>query len=357
MHTAIGVLFLRIGKGSHALEACPACELHEFFEVLVGLAGESHHKCCAQMDARHSSSQLLDELDGILTRHVTMHTLEHRVGDVLQGDVEIATHVRLLTHHIEQLHWELVRISVVQTYPLHTRNVGHIADKVSDVALAVEVKTVVGELLGNDLKLAHALGHQSAHLLQDVFLLSAAMTTRDDGNGTIRTVAVAALADFQISIVAGRGERTHTVARPHLPLTQIAQQRHVVELPVVMVYLRDLTLQVGEIALRKTAHDIQSVDAAFVLRLGKLQNGLNAFLLGISDKATSVDDHDFASWAQRVVIADVTVSLELLFQEFAIDQVLRASQRDNVYLSFSHPSYDFLIYLHVMTMIIACCYR
>ena len=137
----------------------------------------------------------------------------------------------------------------MQPYPLHPRYVGHIADEVGNVPLAVNVQSIKGQLLSYHLKLADSIFHQPSHLSQDIFLRAALVAARDDGNGAVGTIPVAALADLHVGIVAGSSQRAHTGTRRYLLFAQVSQQLHVVELAVVAIHLWNLALQVVHVTL------------------------------------------------------------------------------------------------------------
>lgn len=87
---------------------------------------------------------------------------------MLQCDVEVLAHVGLLAHHVEQLHGELVGVSVVEPDPLHPLDVGHLAHQLGDARVAIEVYAVIGKFLLDDLELADALPNQFPHLVENV---------------------------------------------------------------------------------------------------------------------------------------------------------------------------------------------
>ena len=55
-------VLLTIGKGTHALEACPLDKLDEFLKVLLRLAGEAHHEGGAKFDAEFLNVSSLERL-------------------------------------------------------------------------------------------------------------------------------------------------------------------------------------------------------------------------------------------------------------------------------------------------------
>ena len=129
---------------------------------------------------------------------------------------------------------------------------------------------------------------------------------------------------------------TATIARYHISLAQLRQQLLVVELAIKLIHLRDFGFQFLLITLRETTHDIQFLQLAFLLALHKLQDGVDAFLLGILDEATRIDNGDFTLRTLGVMDAMITIRLKLLHQQLAVNQVLGTAHRNYIYLVFLH---------------------
>ena len=103
-------------------------------------------------------------------------------------------------------------------------------------------------------------------------------------------MAVAAFGYLQVGIVARSGEASLPVTGGHDCLAQVAEQVLEVELAVETVYFGQLGTQLVHVALRQTAHDVEPREATLLLGLGKLKYGIDAFFLGIADKAARVDN-------------------------------------------------------------------
>ena len=218
-------------------------------EVFLSLARETHHQSGTDMNARHTLTDGLEQIDGFLLAHVAMHSVEHIVADMLQGDVKILTYVWLLAHHIEQIERELVRISIVQTNPLHTRNIRHAADEFGDVMLAVQVHAVVGELLSDNLEFLHTIGYQLAHLVEDFIHRTGNVLAGDDRNGAIRTAAVATFRNLDIGIMMRSSEMAGSTASRHISLAQFLEQLLIIKLTIKLIHLGHLSLQFLLVAL------------------------------------------------------------------------------------------------------------
>ena len=149
-------------------------------------------------------------------------------------------------------------------------------------------------------------------------------------------MAVAALADFEVGIMAWCGEMADAIARRHLGFTQFGEQLLIVEFAIVFVDLRDFGFELVFVSLRETTHDVEFVKFAFGFTLSKLKDGVDALFFSVANESARVDDSDFALWTIRIVDAMIAVGFELLHEQLAVDEILRASKSNKVYLIFLH---------------------
>ena len=206
MPGTIRSLFLRISESPHPFKACPFHKVEKLLEILFRLTRESNHKCGAQMNTWHPFSNVFYQVDCFLPCHMAMHALQHMVGNMLQGNIEIVTHIIVCSHNIEQFHGKLVGIGIMQSNPFHSFDSSHFIDERGDVALSVPIHTIIREFLLDYLKLLNPFCHQVSHLLQNILFRSRHMLSCDDRNGTISTMAVASFRNLDISIMRRRGE-------------------------------------------------------------------------------------------------------------------------------------------------------
>ena len=249
MRSAISILLFRIGEGPHPFEARPFDELEQLLEVLVRLARVSHHQCGTNMYARHPLAQRTYKIDGLLPGEMAPHVLQHMVGHMLQCDIQIPAHIRFFSHHLEEVIRELRRISIMQPYPLHARYIGHARDELCYLAVSVDIDAVVSQFLCYDLELPHPLCHEAPHLLQDILLRSAHMPARDDRYCAVGTMAVASLADFEVSVMRRCGDEPHAAAGRDFRLSKVGKQLFVVELSVILIHLGYFLFQFRSVAL------------------------------------------------------------------------------------------------------------
>ena len=187
----IGALFFRIGKCTHTIETCRTDKFHQFLKILLRFTRMTYHQCSTQMNARHLLTELLYQLIGFCLRHMATHLLQHVIADMLQGNVHILTYVIVFTHHAEQIFREMSGISIMQTNPFHTRDMCHLFYQIRQHLFFIQIHSVIGQFLCNDLKFFHPFGNQQAHFVQNFFHRTRHMFTGNDRNGAIRTLAVA----------------------------------------------------------------------------------------------------------------------------------------------------------------------
>ena len=144
MGSTIGSLFFRISKGSHTLKTLLTYKIHQFVKVFLSLTWETNHQCSTDMNSWHTLTDSLQEIYCLLLGHMTVHTGKHVITDMLQRYIKILADICFLAHHIEQIHRELIRISIMQSNPFHAWNISHFADKLCDMMLAIKVNTIIG---------------------------------------------------------------------------------------------------------------------------------------------------------------------------------------------------------------------
>ena len=145
----------------------------------------------------------------------------------------------------------MCRIGIVQTNPLYTFDICHLLYQFSDVLFAVDVDTIIGQFLGNDLKLLCSLADQPAHLVEDFIHRTTLMTTCYNRNGTVGTMAVATFGNLQIGIVARRGDMAMALFQifKSLLILKVSQQLLIIELTIPSVNLGNFLLQISQITL------------------------------------------------------------------------------------------------------------
>ena len=114
------------------------------------------------------------------------------------------------------------------------------------------------------------------------------------------------------------------------PLAKVFEQARPVELTIPAIDLGDFLLQFLEITLRKTAHDIQSLQVPLCLTLTLFKDDIDALLLGIADETAGID-HTYITFRHlRIVSDDITSLAQLRHQALAIHEVLGATQTKDI---------------------------
>ena len=160
------------------------------------------------------------------------------------------------------------------------------------------------------------------------------MEPRYQRDGTVGTVTVAALANLDVGIVARGGQYPLPSSLYGASLAvgiQIIQQLSVVELAVPPVNLRNLRFKVCKLTFRQTAHYIKLLNTSFSLGLGKLQNSIDTFLLGIVNETASVDHNNLTLGVIAIMRTVIAVGLHQSHQHLAVNEILGATERYEIY--------------------------
>ena len=148
-------------------------------------------------------------------------------------------------------------ISIMKPNPFHTGNVGHTLHQLCNMLLAIDVNAIIGQFLGNHLKLLHPLRDQMLYFRKDLLHRTALMTTGNNRNGTIGTMAVTALCYLQIGVMLGGGQMSADATQSCLRrdetavffFLQVLQQTRIVKLAIIAIHTGNLSFKVGLVTL------------------------------------------------------------------------------------------------------------
>src|SRR5204863_120961 len=82
---------LRVLEYSEAFKSSAPDEIKKAGELLFGFAGKSDDESCTQRDGRNSSAQIVDQILDVLTRSFSAHACQHRLVDMLQRNINVAS--------------------------------------------------------------------------------------------------------------------------------------------------------------------------------------------------------------------------------------------------------------------------
>ncbi len=99
-------------------------EVEQFIEIFIGFPGESYHQGGADVYAGDFSAHFVQQAAGLVGRYVPAHIVQHIVGNVLEGYVEICAHVFTACHHVKKPVGEFRRVCVMQANPFHPVDIG-----------------------------------------------------------------------------------------------------------------------------------------------------------------------------------------------------------------------------------------
>ena len=169
MTCRICAIFLTVGKRSHALETLTLHEIDKELEVLFGLTWETHHERGAKMNARNFLADTSQKLFRLLASDMPKHSVEHMVGRMLKGNVEIFADIRVFSHHRQKVEREIVRIGIMKANPLDTRNLCYLLNKFCDIEPAIKILAIACQILSDELELMHSIGNERTDLLDYLF--------------------------------------------------------------------------------------------------------------------------------------------------------------------------------------------
>ena len=142
--------------------------------------------------------------------------------------------------------------------------------------------------------------------------------------------SVAAFANFQVGVVARRGDEAFAdefVLVVRVEFGQQARQLHGAEKGVD---LGDFLGQFVAVALRQAPGHVELVDVAGHFYGGVPQNGVDTLLFCQVDKSAGIDDYDVGILVVTVVYHVVFIGLELGDQVLTVHQILGATQGNDV---------------------------
>jgi len=122
--------------------------------------------------------------------------------------------------------------------------------------------------------------------------------------------------------------------------TDIVQQIFPVEFAIITVYAWYFLLKLILKTFRKTSHDKKFSYLTVFFRFFKFENHLNGFFLRIANKPAGIHYHNFTVNSLGIMRYIVSIRLKLKHQLFGVNQVFRTSERNDIYIIFSHESFS-----------------
>ena len=177
------------------------------------------------------------------------------------------------------------------------------AEQFGELALAVQVDTVAGDVLRDDDDLLHAAIGKLLCLGEDILHLAGAVFAAKGGNDAVSAVVIAALGNAQKSVVLGGGHHAGQLLHRGVDAVEIRgglpcchsvdglYDAAVAAGAENAIHLGKLREDLVLIALGKAARheDLAHLTSTFKLR--HLQNGVDGLAFGAVDKTAGVDDH------------------------------------------------------------------
>ena len=212
------------------------------------------------------------------------------------------------------------------------------AAELRQAALAVEIRAVAGDVLGDHDQLLDPVGGQIPGLVHHVLQGAGTVAAPYVGDGTKGAEVVAALRNAKIGPARARGDHTGDLLHrgtgiteeaglPPLQdrvsglydVTEAADAKHRVDLGQL---LQDAAL----IPLGKAAADDEPAQLSGFFQLRHFQNVVYGLTFGSVDKPAGIDDSQICSL--RVRDQGVTRLVQQIEHLFAVDQILGTAKRD-----------------------------
>ena len=237
---------------------------------------------------------------------------------MLDGNIQIIADLGLFFDGLNQFFRDLLRVTVKDPNPLNPRYLGQFMQQQGQTLLPIPLQAVQGGLLGYQNQFLYSLFRQHIGLFQQNLHGYAAVAAPNLGNDAITAPLAASLRNLQIGIMASGSQysvdaKFNRCIRILHKYRFAARQRlfHGIRDPADTsgahdsIHLRNLCLNLSVIALSQTSCRHQRLDPAVLLQLCRLQQRIDTFLFGVSDKTAGIHHHNIA----LVFIICKTVSL------------------------------------------------
>ena len=221
----------------------------------------------------------------------------------------------------------------MQADPVDALDIAQLCEEFAQVALLVDVESIVGEVLCDQDQLLHPFRCQTFCVGHQLFRGRAHVFATHERYGAEGALTVAALTDLEVREVGRCGEQPLPHQFVLVVGLQCLQQPREVTRTEPCIHLWDLGHQLRRVALAEAAGHVHLLHQTLVLRLGVAEDSVDALLLGIVDEAAGIDHHHVVLTAVALMVHGDPVGLQLGHQHFAVEGVLGAPESDHVHLS------------------------
>ena len=99
-----------ISKCAKSLESCILYKLHKFIELLHAFSRMSHNHGSSKHNSRDLFTHLLYECTGPCAIYVPMHHVKHLVSNMLERNIHVSAHLRIIGHLVKNIFRKISRI-------------------------------------------------------------------------------------------------------------------------------------------------------------------------------------------------------------------------------------------------------
>ena len=120
---------------------------------------------------------------------------------MLDRDIQIVADLLLAVNRLNQLIGNLLRVTVLNPYPINSRNPRQTLQKLGHGFLSIQIHAIESSFLGYQNQLLHPLSGQFLRFPDQVLHGNAAVWPAQVGDNTVSTALIAAFRDFQIGVM------------------------------------------------------------------------------------------------------------------------------------------------------------
>ena len=197
---------MAVGEDADVIEAHGGDERQQLLHVGLGLTGEADDERGAERDVGHLRPDVAEQPFVGGPGAGALHALQHRVGGVLQGQIDIAHDLGARGDGVDGGVGDGGGVEIEQAYPLDAVHLVERADQARQGIALLAVDAVERRVLRHEQQLFDAPRRQPVRFVDhrlDAAATIVAAHLRDHAEGAF---VVAALGDLHVGVVTRRGE-------------------------------------------------------------------------------------------------------------------------------------------------------
>ena len=189
----VGIFLMRISKHTQSFKLYFLNRINQILDIRFGFSRMTNQQSGPQSYPRNSVANRIQHLISPALGNSTSHRLKHIIRYMLNRNIQIVTNITAFGHYLQHIQWKLRWISIMQTQPLQPFHIGKMLHQVGQLAIAINIQTITGRILGNQHHFFHAILHQPLNFLFDDLYGPRNVLTTHQRDGTERTRSITTL--------------------------------------------------------------------------------------------------------------------------------------------------------------------